>query len=130
MGSISGAEESRLAIEAGANFLVCAFVNLPMMDVAASCDVPAIPGASTLTEVVAAEASGASLVKLFPASRLGGPAFVRDILAPMPNLKLMATGGIAPGDVREYLEAGCKAVGIGGRSLLGRKTMHHPLDES
>jgi 2-dehydro-3-deoxyphosphogluconate aldolase/(4S)-4-hydroxy-2-oxoglutarate aldolase len=73
---------------------------------------PVIPGALTPTEVEAAWRAGAALVKLFPAS-LGGPRYVRELLAPLADVPLLATGGITAANAAEFLQAGAAAVGVG-----------------
>jgi 2-dehydro-3-deoxyphosphogluconate aldolase/(4S)-4-hydroxy-2-oxoglutarate aldolase len=78
--------------------------------------VPAIPGALTPTEVEAAWRAGADLVKLFPGS-LGGPRYVRELLAPLADVPLLVTGGITADNAADYLRAGAAAVGAG--SSLG-----------
>jgi 2-dehydro-3-deoxyphosphogluconate aldolase / (4S)-4-hydroxy-2-oxoglutarate aldolase len=77
----------------------------------------AVPGAFTVTEVDAARRAGAALVKLFPAGPLG-PRYVRDLLAPLGGVELLATGGIDAGNAAEFLRAGAVAVGAGG-ALVG-----------
>ncbi len=79
---------------------------------AAALGIPAIPGALTPSEVEHAWAAGAALVKLFPAS-LGGPRYVRDLLAPLADVPLLVTGGVDAGNARAFLDAGAVAVGIG-----------------
>jgi 2-dehydro-3-deoxyphosphogluconate aldolase/(4S)-4-hydroxy-2-oxoglutarate aldolase len=77
----------------------------------------AVPGAFTPTEVLAASEQGAELIKIFPAET-GGPAHIRAILAPLPTLRLLPTGGVRPDNVAEWLAAGAAAVGIGS-ALVG-----------
>ncbi len=74
---------------------------------------PILCGAFTPSEALEAHEAGADMVKIFPA-RLGGPQYIRDILAPLPFLKLVPTGGVGPENARAYLDAGAAAVGIGG----------------
>lgn len=101
------------AIAAGARFLVSP-VWLPWLPrLVHGTGVEAIPGASTPTEVFQAHAAGAAAVKVFPIARLGGAAYIRDLLAPMPELRLMATGGVSLALARQLLDAGCFAVGVG-----------------
>jgi len=73
-------------------------------------------GAFTPTEINSAVEAGAELIKLFPA-RIGGPQYVRDLLAPMPNLRLVPTGGVSAENAGSYLEAGAAAVAIGGNLI-------------
>ena len=86
-------------------------------------DVVAIPGAYTPTEMVTAWEAGADLIKLFPASALG-PGYLRDLRGPLPQLRLVPTGGVTADNVGAYLAAGAVAVGVGGalcdRAALAR----------
>ncbi len=75
------------------------------------------PGALTPTEIVAAWASGATAVKLFPA-RLGGPGYLRDIREPLPDIPIVPTGGVSAENVPDWFAAGAAAVGVGG-TLIG-----------
>ena len=109
-GTVRTGDEARGAIDAGAEAIVGpAFVP----EVGAVCrelGVPWIPGALTPTELEAAWRAGAALVKLFP-GRLGGPQYVRDVLAPLADLRLIVTGGIDTTNALEFLRAGAIAVG-------------------
>ena len=83
---------------------------------------PIACGALTPTEILTASRAGADLVKLFPA-RLGGPAYVRDVLAPLPHVRLVPTGGVGPENARSFLEAGAVAVAMGG-NLVGERAVN------
>jgi 2-dehydro-3-deoxyphosphogluconate aldolase/(4S)-4-hydroxy-2-oxoglutarate aldolase len=98
---------------AGAEFIVTPVVNLQVITAAQRLGLPIACGAFTPTEIMTAKAAGADIVKLFPA-RLGGPQYVRDLLAPMPDLRLMPTGGVSAENAASYLEAGAVAVALGG----------------
>jgi 2-dehydro-3-deoxyphosphogluconate aldolase/(4S)-4-hydroxy-2-oxoglutarate aldolase len=112
-GTVLDAAGAEAAIAAGAQFIVTPAVVPDVIAVCRRCDVPVVCGALTPTEVLTAVRAGADLVKLFPA-RLGGPAYVRDLLGPFPNLQLVATGGVGPENARTFLEAGVVAVAMGG----------------
>jgi 2-dehydro-3-deoxyphosphogluconate aldolase / (4S)-4-hydroxy-2-oxoglutarate aldolase len=77
-----------------------------------------VPGGLTPTEVAAAWAAGATAVKVFPVSAVGGPAYVKAVRAPLPEVPLVPTGGIGVDDIGAYLAAGAAAVGLGS-PLLG-----------
>ncbi|MGQ9517405.1 MAG: bifunctional 4-hydroxy-2-oxoglutarate aldolase/2-dehydro-3-deoxy-phosphogluconate aldolase, partial [Anaerolineae bacterium] len=81
--------------------------------------VPVIPGALTPTEILQAWELGADMVKVFPAGALG-PRYLKDILAPLPQLRLIPTGGITLENAGEYIRAGAVAVGVGGDLLDAR----------
>jgi 2-dehydro-3-deoxyphosphogluconate aldolase/(4S)-4-hydroxy-2-oxoglutarate aldolase len=109
-GTVRTAAQARAAVEAGAEAIVAPTL---VPEVVAACNelgVPSIPGALTPTELEAAWRGGAALVKLFPA-RLVGPQYVRDVLAPLADLRLMVTGGIDATNAVEFLRAGAIAVG-------------------
>jgi 2-dehydro-3-deoxyphosphogluconate aldolase/(4S)-4-hydroxy-2-oxoglutarate aldolase len=111
-GSVRTAAEAARAIGAGAAFLVTPTVAPDVLDAAAAHGVPVFCGGLTPTELAAAQAAGAYAVKVFPA-RVFGPAYLRDVLAPMPDLRLVPTGGIDPGNVAAYARAGAVAVAAG-----------------
>jgi 2-dehydro-3-deoxyphosphogluconate aldolase / (4S)-4-hydroxy-2-oxoglutarate aldolase len=111
-GTVTTAAQAADAVAAGASFLVSPHTDPDLITWATAHDVPFIPGAFTATEVVAARKAGASAVKLFPAS-VGGPALVRALLAPFPDLRLVPTGGVGADDAADYLAAGAVAVGVG-----------------
>ena len=108
-GTVRRAEQVNAAFAAGAEAI--AYVPA-VVERAAELGIPAIPGALTPTEVEAAWAGGAALVKLFPAG-LGGPRYVRDLLAPLGDVPLLVTGGVDASNALAFLEAGAVAVGVG-----------------
>ncbi len=87
-------------------------LDVSLIDTAVSEGLPFIPGAFTPTEIRTAWAAGATFVKLFPASAVG-PSFARELRGPMPEVELIATGGIDATNARQYLDLGAVAVGIG-----------------
>lgn len=112
-GTVLSAAAAEEVIAAGAQFVVTPVV---VPEVIATCkahNVPVLCGALTPTEAWTAHQAGADMIKIFPA-RLGGPQYLRDILAPLPQLQLIPTGGIDAANARTYLEAGAVAVGMGG----------------
>jgi 2-dehydro-3-deoxyphosphogluconate aldolase / (4S)-4-hydroxy-2-oxoglutarate aldolase len=115
-GTILSAETARRALDAGARFLVTPTVELDVIAVANAAGVPVLCGAFSPTEVRLAQEAGADAVKLFPA-RIGGPAYVRDLLGPFPDLLLVPSGGVGPSDAADYLRAGAVAVAVGGSVL-------------
>jgi 2-dehydro-3-deoxyphosphogluconate aldolase/(4S)-4-hydroxy-2-oxoglutarate aldolase len=112
-GTVLDAETARLVILAGARFVVGPTFRPDIVQLCHRYDVAAIPGAYTPTEILAAWEAGADLVKLFPAGRLG-PAYLRDVLAPLPQLRLLPTGGVTADNAADFLAAGAVAVGLGG----------------
>ena len=100
------------AVDAGAEAVVSPGFSATVLERAVALGIPAIPGALTPTEIETAWTSGAALVKLFPA-RLGGPRYVRDVLAPLQEVPLLVTGGIDATNAPAFLDAGAVAVGVG-----------------
>jgi 2-dehydro-3-deoxyphosphogluconate aldolase / (4S)-4-hydroxy-2-oxoglutarate aldolase len=112
MGTVTTAAQAEHAADAGAKFLVCPGLCPGVVEVAAVRGIPCYPGAWTPSEVMTAWDSGATAVKLFPAAS-GGPAHLRRIRDPLPDVPLIPTGGVGLAEVREYLVSGAIAVGLG-----------------
>ncbi|HEX2781323.1 MAG TPA: bifunctional 4-hydroxy-2-oxoglutarate aldolase/2-dehydro-3-deoxy-phosphogluconate aldolase [Gemmatimonadaceae bacterium] len=112
MGSLLDAEGTRRAIDAGARYVVSPVFRPAVIEEAHRLGVAAMPAGFTPTEILAAHEAGADVVKVTPAEVLG-PAFIKGVLAPIPFLKLMPTGGVTPDNVGEWLRAGAVAVGVG-----------------
>ena len=115
-GTVTDAATARAVIDAGACFVVGPVFR---PDVIAACherDVAAMPGCFTPTEILAAHDCGADIVKVFPATMLG-PQFLKDVRAPLPQVKLMPTGGVTLDNAGEWIRAGAVAVGIGSALL-------------
>jgi 2-dehydro-3-deoxyphosphogluconate aldolase/(4S)-4-hydroxy-2-oxoglutarate aldolase len=100
------------AVSAGADFIVSPILDPDLIDAARSLDAVVIPGAYTPTEAQRAWEAGADLVKIFPASALG-PSYMKALLAPLPHLRLVPTGGVDLENARAFLEAGAFAVCLG-----------------
>jgi 2-dehydro-3-deoxyphosphogluconate aldolase / (4S)-4-hydroxy-2-oxoglutarate aldolase len=111
-GTVRRVDQVDLAAAAGAEAVVSPGFVREVVERAADLGVPAVPGALTPTEVEAAWLAGAALVKLFPGS-VGGPAYVRELLAPLADVPLLVTGGIDSRNARAFLDAGAVAVGAG-----------------
>jgi 2-dehydro-3-deoxyphosphogluconate aldolase/(4S)-4-hydroxy-2-oxoglutarate aldolase len=120
-GTVTDAATAHAVIDAGACFVVGPVFR---PDVIAACherDVAAMPGCFTPTEILAAHECGADIVKVFPATMLG-PQFLKDVRAPLPQVKLMPTGGVTLDNAGEWIRAGAVAVGLGS-SLLDAKAI-------
>jgi 2-dehydro-3-deoxyphosphogluconate aldolase/(4S)-4-hydroxy-2-oxoglutarate aldolase len=113
VGSVLTPGDAAAAIEAGAQFVVTPALRPAVIAACRDRSTPILCGAFTPSEALEAHEAGADMVKIFPA-RLGGPKYISDLLAPLPFLKLVPTGGVGPENARSYLEAGAAAVGIGG----------------
>jgi 2-dehydro-3-deoxyphosphogluconate aldolase/(4S)-4-hydroxy-2-oxoglutarate aldolase len=115
-GTVTDVATARAVIDAGACFVVGPVFR---PDVIAACherNVPAMPGCFSPTEILAAHECGADIVKVFPATMLG-PQFLKDVRAPLPQVKLMPTGGVTLDNVGEWIRAGAVAVGLGSALL-------------
>jgi 2-dehydro-3-deoxyphosphogluconate aldolase / (4S)-4-hydroxy-2-oxoglutarate aldolase len=109
-GTVTTAADARRAVESGADFLVSPYPAPPVRAFAEETGTVFLEGGFTPGEVAAA--AGHGIAKLFPA-HVGGPAYLRSVLAVLPGARIVPTGGIALGQVREYLDAGAYAVGVG-----------------
>lgn len=120
-GTVTDPETARAVIDAGAQFVVSPIFDPRIIACCRERDVVSIPGCYTPTEIFAATAAGADIVKVFPARGLG-PGYLKDLAGPFPNLRLMPTGGVTIENVGEWVAAGAVAVGIGGE-LLDKKAI-------
>lgn len=119
-GTVLDTETARTAILAGAQYIISPCLN---KDVVALCNryqIPCMPGAMTIKEVVECMEAGADIIKIFPAE-LFGPAIIKAIKGPLPQVKLMPTGGVSLDNVNDWIKAGSVAVGIGGNLTAGAK---------
>ncbi len=112
-GTVIDAETARACVSEGAAFVVSPIVDVPTIAGCRNQGVPAIPGALTPTEIVSAERAGAEVIKVFPCGALGGPSYLRSLLAPLPHLRLIPTGGVSLKNVGDFVRAGAFAVGVG-----------------
>ena len=100
-------------INAGAQFIVSPALNLDTIALCRAKEVPVMPGALTPTEVVTAWNAGADLVKVFPCGSVGGASYVKNLKAPLPNIKLIPTGGVSLKTAGDFIKAGASALGVG-----------------
>jgi 2-dehydro-3-deoxyphosphogluconate aldolase/(4S)-4-hydroxy-2-oxoglutarate aldolase len=120
-GTVLDPETARIAILAGAEFVVSPAVSTATARLCNRYRVPYMPGAATMGEVIEALECGADIVKVFPGEVLG-PAFVKAVKGPLPQAQLMPTGGVGIENVAEWIKAGSVAVGVGGNLTAGAKT--------
>ncbi len=121
MGTVRNLPEARVAIDAGAMFLVTPNVDVDVIAYARRCEVPIVAGALTPTEVYQAWSAGADMVKVFPCP---GPKYIKDLLGPLEDVRLVAVGGVKLDNLREFLDAGAEAVGVG-NSLFGEEVLRN-----
>jgi 2-dehydro-3-deoxyphosphogluconate aldolase / (4S)-4-hydroxy-2-oxoglutarate aldolase len=111
-GTVLDTETARLAILAGAEFLVSPTLNLDVIRMGHRYDKLVLPGVFTPTEVLAATEAGAPMVKIFPAE-VGGPPYLKALKGPLPQIRLMPTGGVNLETLPQFMAAGASAVGLG-----------------
>ena len=112
-GTVLDPETARMCILEGAQFVVSPALNLATLDMCHRYSIAALPGALTPTEIVAAWQAGADIVKVFPASAMGGASYLRSIKAPLPQVELIPTGGVSLTTAEDFLHAGSFALGVG-----------------
>ncbi|MSR53524.1 MAG: bifunctional 4-hydroxy-2-oxoglutarate aldolase/2-dehydro-3-deoxy-phosphogluconate aldolase [Gemmataceae bacterium] len=115
-GTVLDAETCRAAILAGADLIVSPTVNLDVIRMARRYDKLVMPGAFTPTEILSAWEAGADVVKVFPAEVVG-PAFFKAMRGPLPQIRLMPTGGVDLNTAAEFLKAGACCLGIGSQMV-------------
>jgi len=115
-GTVLDADTVARVVDAGAQFVVSPVFRREVIDACRARDVAALPGCFTPTEILDAWDAGADIVKVFHATALG-PSYLKDIRAPLPQVKLMPTGGVTVENAGDWIRAGAVAVGVG-TSLL------------
>lgn len=120
-GTVMDPETARIAILSGAQYIVSPYFNAETVRLCNRYRVACMPGAMTIKEVVEAMESGADIVKVFPGEAFG-PKILKAIKGPVPQAKMMPTGGVDLGNVGEWIKAGAVAVGAGGSLTKGAKT--------
>lgn len=113
MGTVLDAETCRAAVDAGARFIVSPHLRREVIQMARRQGVVVIPGALTATEVMDAWEAGADFVKVFPCQPVGGPAYLRALRGPLPQVAMIPSGGVTVESIPEYLAAGAAAVAAG-----------------
>ncbi len=111
-GSVTTSDQVRAVADAGAQFVVSPVSKRDVIAACAERGLPAMPGAFSPTEIQQAWEWGASVVKVFPANHLG-VRYIKDVKAPLPHLRLMPTGGVNADNIREFIDLGAFAVGVG-----------------
>ena len=112
-GTVYDPETAAACIEAGAQFIVGPCTDIPTIKFCHEKGVLVAPGALTPTEVSAAWAAGADVIKIFPCDAAGGASYLKSLKAPFPHIPLMPTGGVTLANVNDFLNAGAVAVGVG-----------------
>ena len=113
VGSVLDAETARVAMLAGAKFIVSPVTKPDIIEICNRYGAVVMPGAFTPTEILAAWESGADYVKVFPSSGVG-PAYIKAVKAPLPHIPLVPTGGVSVENAGEFIKAGATVLGVGG----------------
>lgn len=120
-GTVLDAETTRIAILAGAQYIVSPGFDLDSAKLCNRYQIPYMPGCMTPTEIIRALEAGADIIKVFPGNAFG-PSIIKAIKGPLPQAPLMPTGGVSLENVDEWIKNGCVAVGVGGQLTAGAKT--------
>ncbi len=120
-GTVLDPETARSVVLAGADFVVSPTLNLEVIALCNRYGIPVIPGCFTPTEMLTAWEAGADLIKLFPAE-VGGPAWIKALLAPLPQLKIVPVGGVDINTAAAFIRNGAVALGVGG-ALINQKLL-------
>ena len=122
MGTVRNLAEARLAVDAGAMFLVSPNLDIEVIAYAADLQLPTVTGALTPTEVYEAWSNGAAMVKVFPCGAMGGPRYIKELRGPFDPIPLVAVGGVERDNLAQYFAAGATAVGVSS-SLFGKQAL-------
>jgi 2-dehydro-3-deoxyphosphogluconate aldolase/(4S)-4-hydroxy-2-oxoglutarate aldolase len=118
-GTVTDAATARAVIDAGARYVVSPVFRREVIAACHERGVAAAPGCFTPTEILDAHDCGADIIKVFPATALG-PQFIKDVRAPLPQVRLMPTGGVSLDNAGDWIRAGAIAVGVGSALLDGK----------
>jgi 2-dehydro-3-deoxyphosphogluconate aldolase/(4S)-4-hydroxy-2-oxoglutarate aldolase len=123
-GTVLDLETAQRCLDAGAGFLTSPGLNLKIIEFAVKKNTLVIAGAMTPTEVITAWQAGSELVKVFPCAPIGGPAYIKALRAPFPQVSMIAAGGVNQETAAEFILAGAAALGIGG-PLIPKAAIEH-----
>jgi 2-dehydro-3-deoxyphosphogluconate aldolase/(4S)-4-hydroxy-2-oxoglutarate aldolase len=112
-GTVLDEESAKACVGEGATFIVSPAFDEKTVSYCRKHDVPVLPGALTPTEILRAWNAGADVVKVFPASAMGGAKYLKSLKAPLPNIELIPTGGVSLETAADFLNAGAYALGVG-----------------
>lgn len=127
-GTVLDAETARRCLDAGAKFLTSPGLVMEVVEAAIKHNVVVFPGALTPTEVIAAWKTGADFVKIFPCSQVGGPAYIRSLKVPFPDIPLIASGGVNQHSAANFILAGASVLGIG-NELIPQEALQRKQEE-
>jgi 2-dehydro-3-deoxyphosphogluconate aldolase/(4S)-4-hydroxy-2-oxoglutarate aldolase len=119
-GTVLGSHSARVAIKAGAQFIIAPSVDIETISVTKQLGIVSIPGAFTATEIVTAFKAGGDIIKLFPASNVQ---YMKDLRGPLSHIPLMPTGGVSIDNIKDFQKAGAVAFGIGSALVDGKQAV-------
>ena len=119
VGTVLDETACKSAIDAGAEFIVTPVCRPALVAIAHAAERPIMIGAFSPTEAQTAHEAGADFIKIFPADMLG-PAYIKALRAPLPHLRIIPTGGVELDNVRDFVQAGCVALGVGSALVSSR----------
>jgi 2-dehydro-3-deoxyphosphogluconate aldolase/(4S)-4-hydroxy-2-oxoglutarate aldolase len=128
-GTVLDAETARIAMLAGAEFIVSPNLRLATIEMAKRYSKAVFPGALTPTEVLAAWEAGADAVKVFPCGNVGGAKYIKSLKGPLPQIEMMPTGGVSLETIGDFFKAGACAVGVGSELVDGALLKAGRFDE-
>jgi len=112
-GTVLDPETARACLLAGAQFIVSTALHLETIDLCHRYSAPVCPGVLTPTEVVTAWSAGADFVKVFPCGSVGGASYIKNLKGPLPQIKMIPTGGVSLKTAADFIKAGANALGVG-----------------
>ena len=124
-GTVLDPETARIAILAGAQYVVSPCLNIDTVKLCNRYQVACMPGAGSTREIIEAMEAGADIIKVFPGETLG-PGFIKAVKGPLPQASLMPTGGVSLDNAGDWIKAGCVALGVGGNLTAGAKKGDYP----
>jgi 2-dehydro-3-deoxyphosphogluconate aldolase/(4S)-4-hydroxy-2-oxoglutarate aldolase len=122
-GTVLDTETAQRCLDAGAKFLTSPGLVMEVVEFAVKKDMVVFPGALTPTDVITAWKAGADFVKIFPCAQVGGPAYIRALKVPLPQVPLIASGGVNQQSTANFIRAGATALGIGSE-LIPHEALH------
>jgi 2-dehydro-3-deoxyphosphogluconate aldolase / (4S)-4-hydroxy-2-oxoglutarate aldolase len=125
-GTVLDPETARICILEGAKFVVSPALNFKTIEMCHRYSIAVLPGALTPTEIVNAWQAGADVVKVFPASAMGGAKYLTALKGPLPHIKMIPTGGVSLATAKEFLDAGAFALGVGSDLVNVKALSEHP----
>ncbi|WP_158792623.1 bifunctional 4-hydroxy-2-oxoglutarate aldolase/2-dehydro-3-deoxy-phosphogluconate aldolase [Granulicella sp. L60] len=125
-GTVLDPETARICILEGAKFVVSPALNFKTIEMCHRYSIAVLPGALTPTEIVNAWQAGADVVKVFPASAMGGAKYLTALKGPLPHIKMIPTGGVSLATAKEFLDAGAFALGVGSDLVNIKALSEHP----